>query len=178
MQTSRVPVREALMQLEGEGLVVRQPNRGTFVAELTEKMLREIASFRILVEGFAAAQVAKRLTPDNFRHLEKLVKEMRDAAKDEDYPRLLWRDYQFHEHIVRAAGNDLLEEAWRTHGRVRLYLSTTNLVYSDRRSVAESHASLVDVLRCRDPERARGAMAKHIERPLERSTKALSATKR
>ena len=167
MKTSRVPVREALIQLEQEGLIVRKPNRGSFVAELTERILREVSALRGLLEGFAASQAAERLTATDFARLDGLIKEMRVAAGERDYHHLLQCDYLFHETIVRAADNDLLEEVWRvTHGKVRVYLSATNLVYSDWKSLTESHVALLDTLRTRDPERAREAMAEHIDRPL------------
>lgn len=167
MQTSRIPVREALMQLEQEGLVVRKPNRGTSVVELTEKLMREVSSLRGLLEGFAASQAVERLTPADFMRLEELIKEMLVAANDRDYPRLLQCDYLFHETIVHAAANEVLEEVWRTtQGKVRVYLAATNLVYSDWKDLVESHAALLDALRSRDPEQARDAMAKHIDRSL------------
>ncbi len=180
MKTSRVPVREALIQLEQEGLVVRRPNRGSFVAELTEKILREVSALRGLLEGFAASQAVERLTPTDFTRLDGLIKEMRVAANERDYHHLLQCDYLFHETIVHAAGNDLLEEVWRiTHGKVRVYLSATNLVYSDWKTLTKSHAALLDTLRTRDPERAREAMAKHIDRPLNMFvTRALSPTEK
>ena len=83
MGTSRAPLREALIQLEREGLVVRQPNRGTFVAELTEDMVREVAGLRGVLEGFAASLAAKRLTSEDFERLEKILKEMLAAARRE-----------------------------------------------------------------------------------------------
>ena len=58
MGTSRAPLREALIQLEREGLVVRRANGGTFVTELTEDLVREVASLRGLLEGFAASLAA------------------------------------------------------------------------------------------------------------------------
>ncbi len=178
MKTSRVPVREALIQLEQEGLVVRKPNRGSFVAELNEKMLRDVSAFRALLEGFAASESVKKLTQGDLAHLDALVKEMLIAANERDYRHLLRCDYLFHETIVHAAGNDLVEEVWRTtHGKVQIYLSATNLVYSDFNSLVESHGALLDALRTRDPQRAREAMANHIDRPLDRFvTRALTAT--
>jgi DNA-binding GntR family transcriptional regulator len=169
MHTSRVPVREAMIQLEQEGLVIRRPNRGSFVAELTEKILREVSALRGLLEGFAASRAVERLAPADFARLDGLINEMRAAAHEKDYHRLLQCDYLFHETIVHAADNELLEEIWRiTHGKVRVYLSATNLVYSDRKTLVESHVALLESLRTRDPERAREAMVTHIDRPLNR----------
>jgi len=168
MQTSRVPVREALMQLDQEGLVVRKPNCGTFVAELTEKMVREVSILRGLLEGFAASQAVKRLTAEDFTRLNALLKSMRIAAEAGDFSLVLACDYEFHKYIMHAAGHDLLEEVWRTtDAKIRVYLSVTNLMWTDMQFITESHKKTLAALRTGDPERARRAMAKHIEESLD-----------
>jgi DNA-binding GntR family transcriptional regulator len=168
MQTSRIPVREALIQLEQEGLVTRKPSRGTFVTELTEKMMREVSSLRGLLEGYAASHAAMRLTTDDLMHLDGLVMEMRLAADAGSFLRILDCDYQFHEYVIHAAGHELLEEMWKaTHAKIRVYLSATNLMYADLKLTAESHARVLEALRSGDAEVARMAMAAHTEAALE-----------
>ena len=168
MQTSRIPVREALMQLEREGLVVRAPNRGTFVAELTEKMVREVSSLRGLLEGYAAGRAARRLTEADFTHLEALIKEMSAAAEAGNFSHVLECDYAFHRYVIHAAGHDLLEEVWaNTDKKIRVYLSATNLMRTDLQSIAESHKATLEALRARDPERAKRATTKHIHESLD-----------
>ncbi len=167
MQTSRIPVREALMQLEQEALVVRKPNRGTFVAELTAKMLREVSSLRVLLEGFAVAQAAKRLTTDEFTRLDEILAEMRSAARDRDYLRVAELDYEFHHFVIRAAGHDLLEEVWKTtNAKVRTYVAATNLMPAELGMIVGSHQAALRALRSRNPDRAKKAMADHIEKSL------------
>jgi DNA-binding GntR family transcriptional regulator len=167
MGVSRVPVREALMQLEQEGLVIRKPNRGTFVTELTEKMMREVCSLRGLLEGFAVRQAVKRLSEEDFAHLSALMKDMVSAANRRDFSRVLDCDYQFHAAIVRAAGHELLEETWRaTDAKVRVYLSATNLMHTDLKTIVESHKATLEALQTRNPERASMAMSRHIESSL------------
>ena len=179
MQTSRIPVREALIQLEQEGLVVRKPSCGTFVTELTEKMMREVSTLRGLLEGYAASQAVKRLTASDFMHLDALVKEMLVAANAGDFLHILDCDYQFHVYVIHAAGHDLLEEVWRaTHGKTRLYLSATNLMYANLKSTAQSHANVLEGLRSGDPERARKATEAHTKAALEQLVTRVLATPR
>lgn len=167
MGTSRVPVREGLMQLERDGLVVREANRGTFVAELTEKMVREVASLRGLLEGFAVSQAIGRLTDSDFERLGLIIQEMLAAAKLGDFPRVVECDYQFHKYIVHLARHDLLEEMWRnTDRKIRVYLTATSLMHADMKSIAESHAVILKALRKREPERVKRVMVKHIEEAL------------
>src|SRR5688500_3082861 len=70
---SRLPVREAIRQLEHEGLLVSQPHRGTFVAQVTPDDIREMFSLREALESLAARLVAARATPVEVEALQQLV---------------------------------------------------------------------------------------------------------
>ena len=168
MGTSRAPLREALIQLEREGLVVRQPNRGTFVADLTEDLVREVASLRGVLEGFAASLAVKQLTREDFEHLETILKEMLAVARRGDFPRMVEWDYKFHEYIMRASGHRLLYETWVGMDRkIRVYLSATNLMYGDMKAVVHGHLPILQALRRRDPQRAGRVMAEHMSEVLD-----------
>ncbi len=168
MGTSRAPLREALIQLEREGLVVRQPNRGAFVADLTEELVREVASLRGVLEGFAAGLAVKRLTQEDFQRLETILKQMLRVARRGDFPRMVEWDYQFHEYIMRASGHRLLYETWVGMDRkIRVYLSATNLMYVDMKAVVEGHLPILQALRRRDPKRAGRVMAEHMGEVLD-----------
>jgi len=168
MGTSRAPLREALLQLEREGLVVRQPNRGAFVADLNEEMVREVASLRAVLEGFAASLAVQHLTRADFDRLEAILREMLAVARRGDFPRMIEWDYQFHEHIMRASRHRLLYETWVGMDRkIRVYLSATNLMYGDMKTVVEGHVPILRALERRDPERARRVMADHLAEVLD-----------
>jgi DNA-binding GntR family transcriptional regulator len=163
MGTSRAPVREALSQLEREGLVIKEPNRGARVVELTEDTVREVASLRGLLEGFGASLAAERLTASQFVALEAVVKDMERAVQTADYAQLVELDYQFHDFICRASGHRTLYETWSAiSGKVRLYLSTTNLMYRNLKLVARGHGEIVAALRSRDAMRASRVMQEHL----------------
>lgn len=163
MGTSRAPVREALSQLEREGLVVKEPNRGARVVELTEEIVREVASLRGLLEGFAASLAAARLSTSQFATLDGTVKDMDRAVRQGEYARLVELDYQFHDFICRGSGHRTLYETWSTiSGKVRLYLSTTNLMYRNLKLVVQGHGEIVTALRSRDAARAHRAIQEHL----------------
>jgi Transcriptional regulators len=63
LRVSHIPVREALRQLESEGLVTYQPNRGATVSALTSEEIREIYEIRVILETAAIRRAASRLTP-------------------------------------------------------------------------------------------------------------------
>ena len=163
MGTSRAPVREAITQLEREGLVVKEPNRGARVVELTEEMVREVASLRGLIEGFAASLAAERLTTTELKALDAILLDMDQAAQRGEYARLMELDYQFHAFICRASGHRTLYETWTViSGKVRLYLSTTNLMYRDLKAVVRGHGEILTALRSRDKARANRVMQEHL----------------
>ena len=179
MGTSRAPVREALNQLEREGLVVKEPNRGARVAELTEEMVREVASLRGLLEGFAASLAAERLTTAEFKTLDAILSNMDCAAQLGEYARLVDLDYQFHAFICRASGHRTLYETWTViSGKVRLYLSTTNLMYRDLKAVVRGHGEILAALRSRDTARANRVMQEHLGEMLNDFVAKVARTKR
>jgi DNA-binding GntR family transcriptional regulator len=179
MGTSRAPVREALSQLEREGLVIKEPNRGARVVELTEETVREVASLRGLLEGFAASLAAERLIAGQFAALEAMVEGMERAVQTGEYARLVELDYQFHDFICHASGHRTLYETWSAiSGKVRLYLSTTNLMYRDLQLVVKGHGEIVAALRSRDPVRANRVMQEHLGEMLNNFVAKLKRTDR
>ncbi len=168
MGTSRAPVREALGQLEREGWVVKEPNRGVRVLELTEENIRQVASFRGVVEGFAASLATERMTAKDFEILNEIVREMAHAASEGQYPRLIELDFEFHAFVCRASGHQILCEAWNgMAGKIRLYQSATNLMYQNRKHVVNGHEKILEALRSRDKARACRAMGDHLDEMLE-----------
>ncbi len=166
--TSRAPIREALGLLEREGLVIKEPNRGARVVELTEDMVREVGSLRALLESFAASLAAKRLTGLELAELEDLLAQMHDAGRRGNSARVVELDYQFHSAICRASGHRTLFETWSAmSGKVRLYLSTTNLMYRDLHAIVRGHLDIVAALRARNPKRAAQAMQDHLGERLD-----------
>jgi DNA-binding GntR family transcriptional regulator len=97
---SRIPVREALRVLDGQGLVVHEPGVGTRVRLFDEEGLRELYSVRQYLEGTLAEYVVRNITKNDIGELERLVDRM-DAASDVDD----WSDinWTFHSVIHRAA---------------------------------------------------------------------------
>ncbi|HTX52689.1 MAG TPA: GntR family transcriptional regulator [Candidatus Baltobacteraceae bacterium] len=165
---SRAPIREALGLLEREGLVVKEPNRGARVVELTEETVREVASLRALLEAFAASLAAKRLTSPEMAEFEDIMARMHDAGRRGDSARVVELDYEFHAAICRASGHRTLFETWSAmSGKIRLYLSTTNLMYRDLNAIVRGHLDIVAALRARHPKRAAQAIQDHLGERLD-----------
>jgi DNA-binding GntR family transcriptional regulator len=106
---SRIPVREALSQLQEQGLVQNRERRGMFVTNIGEQEVLQISSLRIILETEALRLAQARMTPQILAQLEGLMAQMDDwngtlleaAALDLEFHRILWK----------AAGNPYLERA-------------------------------------------------------------------
>ena len=106
---SRIPVREALSQLQEQGLVMNHERRGMFVMQLTPDEVQQINSLRMVLETEALRLAQARMTPEVLAELTDLVEQM--EAWDGPLIEAAALDQKFHAVIWRAAGNPYLERA-------------------------------------------------------------------
>ena len=102
---SRTPIREAIRQLELEGLVVMIPRRGAVVASITEKDLKDVLEVRRTLEILAGEVACERITPENLEELKKAAEEFERLKDSEDVTKLAAADVHFHDIIYEATGN-------------------------------------------------------------------------
>jgi DNA-binding GntR family transcriptional regulator len=104
---SRIPVREALMQLQEQGLLMNHPRRGMFVNSLREEDTQKINSLRIILEAEAMKLCRARLSPEMDANLNRIVKLMErwQSGSDLDAAAL---DLEFHRAIWSYSGNPYL----------------------------------------------------------------------
>ncbi|MFB3902376.1 MAG: GntR family transcriptional regulator [Acidobacteriota bacterium] len=108
LRVSQTSVREALLSLEREGLVVRIPNRGTSVVQLTDEALQERASVYALLESAAAVEAAGRISQAEAEQLEGCARAL-DERSQLDTPQSFRKaDLAFHRLLWRYAGNSVL----------------------------------------------------------------------
>ena len=154
--TSRTPIREALLQLEGQGLVEVEPNRGAVVRTFDRDDVLDLYEIRALLEPAAAARAAHRISADGVERLGALCA---DASVEEQ----IVANEAFHRIIVEAAGSPRLEVAMRAaSGIPRTFRS---VFWHDDRQRAESmmcHRRLVSALGARDAQLAEAVMRMHI----------------
>jgi DNA-binding GntR family transcriptional regulator len=168
---SRVPVREALRELESSGLVVARKHAGVFVRQLDEPEIRDLYQLRSLLEGFAGRQAA--LLPADRKAallaiLVDSVQIMNDSASN-DLPRYYSENLRFHWALVEAAGNHSLTETYRgivqkLHlSRLKNLSQTTGM----QASVAE-HLQIVEAVRQGEPQRCEALMTRHVSQAHQR----------
>jgi DNA-binding GntR family transcriptional regulator len=173
---SHIPIREALARLADEGLVERQPRRGSRVRALTAAELDEISGLRVLLEQFVVVRVQERLTVRSEAELRRLVESMIQAADKGDGLRLFELDRRFHEKLWSLAEHSILTElVAQLRGRINGFLRAANAALEPGalQAHARSHGDLVDAIAGDDPEAAKAAMAEHIRLAAERVERAL-----
>jgi DNA-binding GntR family transcriptional regulator len=113
LQTSRTPVREALLQLQSEGLVVVRPQRGTFVTELNREEIRQICELRAIFEAGALPIAAARGVEALVTRLSNVVAKAAFSLEANDFNQCEQLDTEFHESIIELSGNNYLIESYR-----------------------------------------------------------------
>jgi len=161
---SPAPIREALRQLESEGLVAHQPNRGVFVTEVsTEELFEVLLPVRLALEAYAFTQSATRLAPVDYTELERLVAVMEQGARDTDLVAINEADLRFHELAVLASQAPHAIQLWQSvHSRIRAQLYRLAPRHAGLGEIAEEHRELLRVLREGEPDAIRSTLHEHI----------------
>lgn len=164
---SRTPVREALLQLEGEGLVELIPNRGAVVRELSRADVDEILVLRAILEAYCASTAATNMGVEEIDELQalhdRLAATARGSAGEGREVTLTALNAGFHRAVIRGSGNTrigaLLEKlvAIPDHWRAGFWGSDRH-----RDAAIVYHLEIVDAIRARDPVRADAAMKSHV----------------
>jgi DNA-binding GntR family transcriptional regulator len=159
----RTSVREALRQLEAEGLVDTFPNRGPVVSETNYADTQQLYDIRSLVEGFAGEQFAVNASNQQIAQLEAIVKAFEKAARNPRRDELVGLKAQFYDCLMEGSGNKFARQFLTLlHNRINM-LRATSMVQPGRleHSVAELK-EIIDAVRARDAERAGQACRDHI----------------
>ena len=107
LNISRIPVREALSQLQEQGLVQNRERRGMFVTNIGHEEVQQISSLRFILETEALRLAQKNMTPEVLAALDRLVQQMDDW--DSTLLEAAALDLEFHRTLWKAAGNPYLE---------------------------------------------------------------------
>jgi len=166
---SATPVREALVELEGIGIVEIFPNRGAVLRNFGAKELREICQVRRILESEATRCACGHITPHELSRLEQIFSELSTAKRTVEWSETTqeWDDY-LHELIYRTCGSDRLSHEINRY-RV-LYRTLRQVRHSKRQNVKDykhmeentEHLRIVQALADGDPEQAAQAMHDHL----------------
>ncbi|GAA2797883.1 GntR family transcriptional regulator [Saccharopolyspora taberi] len=167
---SAAPVREALRELESEGLVTHYPNRGSFVAEIDPDEFREVLlPIRLHLERHAAHKVLADPPAGLWDDLDEIVTGMRGAADRGDLRAITEADVRFHRTLVEAAHSAHTARIWAgIESRVRMQFNRLGRPERRLSAIADEHRSLLDQLRGGDRESIDAELEAHIVTAAER----------
>jgi DNA-binding GntR family transcriptional regulator len=161
---SAAPVREALRDLESEGLVMHTPRQGVVVTDIAPgELLGLLAPVRLAVETFALPLAAERMDDATWSRLEEIVDEMGRNADDASLARLNDLDVAFHDTAIAASGSQHATQLWRSVlPRIRLQFRRLAPLHEDLAEIQDEHRRLLDALRTRDRAVIVAAADEHI----------------
>jgi DNA-binding GntR family transcriptional regulator len=161
--TSRGPVREALRQLENEGLVMSVPYKGAVVLGVSDEEVQEVLiPIRLVLERYSFSRAVRVMTDADFAELGKQIWVMERAARDNDLLKVVEADLRFHDIVISSAEQPHTTQIWRSiWPRIRAYFFRYGRSASLEVMVDE-HRELLDVLQTRDESRVLQQLERHI----------------
>jgi DNA-binding GntR family transcriptional regulator len=164
---SKTPVREAFLQLKNEGLVEIQPQRGTFVFQMTSEQIRQLTAFRELLEA-EALRIAMQLNAAGLGEvLHAIVARMNDAVAAGDSRLYRQIDNDFHQEIIVACGNPFIEAAYSSIAfRVQALRNRLSLQPHQNHRSLEEHRNLASIIGGGDCDGAVSTLIDHIRATL------------
>jgi DNA-binding GntR family transcriptional regulator len=161
LNVSRTPVREALLRLKQEGLVVQR--KGWIVRDHAPHEILELLEARAELEAVTARLAARRIKPEVLQRLAALIDQMEKPGLARSEVNLL--NDEFHALITESGDNHVLSDAARGT-KINYWNFNTPIIWTDEdfRMVNEDHRALHAALEARDPDSAEAIARRHVER--------------
>ena len=160
---SRTPIREALTQLEHEGLVQLVPNKGAVVTGISQKDIQDIFAIRMMIEGLAARWAAENIKEEELRELQEAIDLEEFYTSRGDIGRLMSLDSNFHQLLYRASKSRPLQHMLHSfHHSIQHARSQSIAAPGRAQQALKEHKAILQAIRERDGERAERITAEHI----------------
>lgn len=163
---SRGPVRDALKQLQREGLVVAEPNKGATVAQLTRQDVEEVFTLRLALEKLAVQSAIRKASEADFVELRRILQRMESVAPTVVTAKeAATMDLDFHDAIYRASKHRKLYNFWEIlRPQVFIFLLSRNAARSDYGAIlAPYHRRILEPMLERDEKGAMGVIEEHLQ---------------
>ena len=172
---SRVPIRESLKILEGEGQVTYHPNRGYFVTELSADDLIELYRIREILEAEALAKAVVEVSDADIADIEAILSKVNEAAKSGDVAVLTETNRAFHFAIIELSGMNrlsrLIRQLWDASDIYRTVYFRDPV---NRERIHSEHQEIMDALKSRDAQALIRAQNNHREHAVQVLTTIIS----
>ncbi|HET8672433.1 MAG TPA: GntR family transcriptional regulator [Thermoleophilaceae bacterium] len=165
---SRVPVREAMRQLQAEGLITTRAHRLAVVRSLSLERIVEIYDLRALLEGYVIERAVPKIDAALLKKLTTLEKEMRDVA---DHPRWLELNARFHQMLYEPADAEVtleLIEQLRARAERYVRLWSKGAGIHRPKEAGREHARILKLVEQGDGAGARQAIEEHVRHTRDR----------
>ena len=171
MGVSRTPVREALRQLELEGLVTIVPNKGAYVTGITAKDVHDIYKIRSMLEGLCARWATEHITVKQIEDLEEIIllSEFHLHKKgDKTAPQVSELDGKFHKVLYEASNSRILEHVLSDFHKYVQMARTLSVGAKDRAEKSiEEHKDILEAIKKKDADKAEKLANQHIMKVME-----------
>ena len=165
---SRTPVREALRQLELEGLVTIIPNRGAYVNMITAKDVQDIYVIRSMLEGLCARWATQSITDEQLDSMEETLCLSEYHTSKKNYEKLYELDSLFHEQLYEAGGSRILNHILSDfHDYVKMVRKATISTSSRSVTSTEEHRAIFEAIKEKDPDKAEALAKEHVKHTIE-----------
>ena len=161
---SRTPVREALRQLESDGLIENIPNRGAFVTGLTKRDISDLFDLRALFEIQAVEWAIKRMTSEDIEALSETVDFMEFYTLKDDVEKVLTFNSQFHSIIYAGTKDRMIQKTLSIYQTYLKHSAPAKTYTGDYlRTILEEHKAIFEAFETKNPAAGRKAMEYHME---------------
>jgi DNA-binding GntR family transcriptional regulator len=174
LSISRSPIREALITLENEGLVVSRPNKAVTVRKPSAEEVKEIYTIRAALEGIAARWAAEKATlaaVSALRANAEALNQHTIAIEDGGNLDAVAPGIAFHLAIAEVAGSEELNTVLQNFcNKIQLVMRAGLATMTRRRAVEihEEHLAIIDAIEKRDSQRAESLASAHVRGALDR----------
>lgn len=160
---SRTPVREALRQLELEGLVEIIPNKGARVTGITKKDIDDIYQIRYLLEGLSARWATEHVTEKQLEKMEETLYLTEFHAQKGNFAQVYDLDSQFHELMYEASGSKMLNHILSDFHMYVTRIRKTSLATGSRsKNSTDEHRAILDAIKERNADKAEEYAHAHV----------------
>ena len=165
---SRTPVREALRNLEIEGLVSIIPNKGAYVTGITRKDIHDIYAIRSYLEGLCAKWACEHITNGQIEELDEILYLSEFHARRSHHDQLVELDNKFHDLIYKASGSKILNHVLSDFHHYVERIRKITLAKSSRASKSnEEHKTIMEAIKNRDGDLAEKLAHEHMMKTIK-----------
>ena len=171
LKVGRTPIREALLMLKNENLIVSLPNKSSYVKDLTLKDVKDLSESLMAIEKLVATLATQRMTPEILQEIKKAEEEVEEAVDQKNHWEIESQNRRFHQCISKACDNGYL---FSIHENLRNQISRLSYLAFSKdmenstsldnhlKKIVEHHRKIIRCLEKKDSDRAGKLSGEHI----------------